>query len=43
MIFTLVTLFFFNKDEPGTLPTKSLYNDKDSNVIGKVLGIIEMH
>mmetsp|Transcript_18213 Transcript_18213/g.17332 ORF Transcript_18213/g.17332 Transcript_18213/m.17332 type:complete len:225 (+) Transcript_18213:1088-1762(+) len=41
LIFIGISLCFFEKAEPGFLPKKNLFSDKDSNLIGKVLELID--
>ena len=36
-----VILFFFEKAEPGNLPKMHIQKDKDTNLIGRILDLLE--
>ena len=36
-----IALFFFEKNEPGVLQKKHIHKDKEANLVGRVLELIE--
>jgi hypothetical protein len=41
LIFIAITIFFFEKAGPGVINKKNISKDKDSNLVGKILDLIE--